>query len=83
MAIFGLVFPSKGIDENRFSVDSLVEDVKWLGNSKLTLKSDNAPAIVKLLSEAIGSFSIPGVLRCLKRTPQSMIPKRAGQQKSV
>ena len=60
-AIFGRVVPSKGIDEKGFSVDSLVDDIKWLGCSKLTLKSDNEPAIVKLLREALRELRIAGV----------------------
>ena len=45
-AIFGHVVPKKGIDEKGFSVDSRVEDVKWLGYTKVTLKSDNELAII-------------------------------------
>ena len=49
-AVFAHVVPTKGVvDENGFSVDALVSDVKWLGYNKVTLKSDDAPAIVKLL----------------------------------
>ena len=52
-SVFAHVVPSKGVDERGFSVDSLVEDVKWLGYASVTLKSDNEPAIVKLLTEAL------------------------------
>ena len=57
-AVFAHSIPSKGLDEKGFSVDSLVSDVKWLGYSKLILKSDNEPAIVKLLSEALRELRI-------------------------
>ena len=40
-ALFAHVVPSKGVDEGRFAVDILVEDCKWLGYSKIILKSDN------------------------------------------
>ena len=49
-AVFAHVVPSKGIDEKGFSVSALVDDVRWLGYVKVTLKSDNEPAIVKLLA---------------------------------
>ena len=49
------------IHETGFAVSSLVEDVRWLGYSKLILKSDNEPAIVKLLSEALCELKIDGV----------------------
>ena len=48
-AVFAHAVPRKGIDEKRFSVDMVVADVLWLGYSKVLLKSDNEPAIVKLL----------------------------------
>ena len=50
--------PQKGIDEKGFAVSSLVEDVRWLGYTKLILKSNNEPAIVKLLSEALRELRI-------------------------
>ena len=52
-SVFAHVVPAKGVDERGFSVDALVDDVKWLGYVKVTLKSDNEPAIVKLLAEAL------------------------------
>ena len=52
---------SKGIDENEFSVDLVVEDVKWLGYTKVKLKSDNELGIIKLLSEAPEENGINGV----------------------
>ena len=65
-AIFGRVVPQKGLDEKGLSVDSLVEDVKWLGYTRVTLKSDNEPAIVKLLSEALRELRINGVSQVLE-----------------
>ena len=44
----------------------MVEDVKWLGYTKLTLKSDNEPAIVKLLSESLRELRINGVSQVLE-----------------
>ena len=45
-AVFGHVVPQKGVDEKGFSVSALVEDIRWLGYTKLILKSDNEPSIV-------------------------------------
>ena len=61
-SVFGHVFPQKGIDEKGFAVSSLVEDVWWLGYSKLILKSDNEPAIVKLLCEVLRKLRIEGAV---------------------
>jgi hypothetical protein len=60
-AVFGHVVPNKGVDEDGFSVNCIVEDIKWLGYSKLILKSDNEPAILKLLSESLRELRIEGV----------------------
>ena len=65
-AIFGHVVPKKGLDEKGFSADSFVEDVKWVGYTKVTLKSDNEPAIVKLLGEALRELRINGVSQLLE-----------------
>ena len=55
-SIFEHMVPQKGIDEKGFAASSPVEDVRWLGCSKLTLKSDNEPAVVKRLSEALNAL---------------------------
>mgnify|MGYP000128776167 CR=1 FL=1 len=47
--VFGHVIPRKGLDEKGFSVDCLVEDIKWLGYSKVVLKNDNGPALLLYL----------------------------------
>ena len=50
-SVFAHVVPRKGVDGKGFAVQSLVDDVRWLGYTKVVLKSDNEPAIVKLLGE--------------------------------
>ena len=54
-SIFAHVVPAKGVDEKGFSVDAVVDDVRWLGYNKVTLKSDNEPAIVKSWQRHFGS----------------------------
>ena len=79
-AIFGRVVPTKGIDEKGFSDDSLADDIKWLGYAKLTLKSDNETAIVKLLREALKEMRIHGVPQS-RSTRQSTTHRPIGLQK--
>ena len=50
---FAHVVLQKGVDNDQYSVDVLVEDIKWLGFTRVILKSDNEPAIVKLLSDTL------------------------------
>ena len=77
-AIFGHVVLKKGIDEKVFAVDSVLEDVEWLGYTKLTLKSDNEPAIVKLLGEALRELRINAVSQILEDHPPGYDPQANG-----
>ena len=60
-AVFGHVVPKKGLDEKGFAVDAIVGDIKWLGYIKVMLKSDNDPAILKLLVESLMELRINGL----------------------
>ena len=62
-AVFAHAVLRKGIDEKRFSVDMVVADVLWLGYSKVLLKSDNEPAIVKLLKESLATLKVSGLIK--------------------
>ena len=42
-----------------------MEDVNWLAYSKMTLKSDEEPAILKLLGKALRELRIHGVAEWL------------------
>ena len=48
---FAHVVPQKGVDVERYAVERLAKDVQWLGHSRVILRSDNEPAIQKLLTE--------------------------------
>ena len=77
-SLFAHVVPSKGIDEKGFAVDSLVQDVKWLGYSKVTLKSDNEPAIVKLLSESLRELRVHGLEQTMEEHSPEYDPQANG-----
>ena len=77
-SLFAHVIPSKGLDEKGFVVDALVQDVKWLGYTKLILKSDNEPAIVKLLGEALRELRIQGVDQAMEEHPPEYDPQANG-----
>ena len=64
--------PSKGIDDNKYAVSMLMDDVKWMGYTKLTLKSDNEPAILRLLSESLKIIRVatgPEVAQVMEEHP--------------
>ena len=52
-AVFAHVVDKKGVDSSGYAVTRLVEDIRWLGHTRIALKADNERAIVKLLKEAL------------------------------
>ncbi len=52
-AIFAHVVDKKGLDEHTCVSDRLMEDLRWLGYSRVALRSDNERAIVKVLKQAL------------------------------
>ena len=52
-AIFAHMVPREGVDADGYAVVRLMEDVKWLGYTKILLKADNEKAIVKLLHDSL------------------------------
>ena len=52
-AVFAHVVDRKGTDAEGYAVRRMVEDIMWLGHTRLTLKADNERAIVKLLGDAL------------------------------
>ena len=61
-AVFAHVIPQKGVDADHYSVDVLVKDVLWLGFREVFLKSDNEPAILKLLEHALTELRLDAKL---------------------
>ena len=39
--VFGHVIPSKGVDEDRYTVSLVVQAIQWLGHVRIIVKSDN------------------------------------------
>ena len=59
--MFAHAVPKKRVDDKRFAVDIIVDDVLWLGYAKVILKSDDEPAIIKLLKEALAALKVSGL----------------------
>ncbi len=51
--IFAHAVVEKGAGEEGYAVTRIVEDIAWLGHTKLILKSDNEPAILKVLRDSL------------------------------
>ena len=68
----------KGVEEDRYSVDKLVEDIEWLGCSQIIVKSHNGPAIVDVLAEALKSFKVNTVDQTMGEHPAPYDSKEHG-----
>ena len=49
--VFAHVVPVKGIDSKNYGVDMVVSDVVWMGYTRIIIKSDNEPAMLRLVRE--------------------------------
>ena len=70
-AVFAHVVPQKGIDAEHYAVDVLMRDIRWLGYQRISLRSDNEPAIVKLLQHAVteARIKMPDVEQVIEEHP--------------
>ena len=60
-AVVANAVPQKGVDAKRYAVDIIVNNVLWFGYSKVILKSDNEPVIIKLLKDALATLKVSGL----------------------
>ena len=51
--IFAHIVPHKGVDEANTVADMVLNDVEWLGHSRLIFKSDGEPAIQALVQRVV------------------------------
>ena len=52
-SLFAHVVPVKGIDEDHQVMGMVVAAVRWLGHTKVLLKSDNEPALLKVVTASL------------------------------
>ena len=52
-SVFGHVIPRKGLDEDGIVVGMILQDLEWMGHTRLIIKADNEPAIQALARRAI------------------------------
>ena len=55
------VVPSKATSTDRFAAERVVEDIVFLGHTRVILRSDNEPALLQLVSSALGIGRVRGV----------------------
>ena len=78
--VFAFAVPQKGADADGYAAKSLSENVSWLGHARLAIRSDNEPAIVKLIAMAVNALKLTGVdvtvEGCLPTTHKPMVQLR-------
>ena len=52
-SVFGHVIPQKGLDEDGIVVDKILQDLGWMGHTRIIVKADNEPSIQALARRAI------------------------------
>ncbi len=82
---FAHVVPQKGVDIDHYAVDVLMKDVAWLGYTQLALRSDNEPAILKLLEHALteARYTIKELDQVLEEHPNTYDSSGNGQVESA
>ena len=77
-SLFAHAVEAKGSDEAGYAVQCLVDDVAWLGYSRVILKSDNEPAIVRLLKDALKILKVEGMDQACEEHPPPYDPQANG-----
>ena len=77
-SVFAHAVRAKGSDEEGYAVQCLVDNIQWLGYSRLILKSDNEPSIVRLLRDALKVLRVQGVDQVCEEHPPPYDPQANG-----
>ena len=60
-SVFSHVVLVKGADEQGFAVDAITSDVVWMGYTKVMLKTDKEPAMLKFFKESLRELRVEGL----------------------
>ena len=55
-ALFAHVVPQKGVDPDGYVVEQLRQDVLWLGHSRVVIRSDNEPALLRVVEKTVAAL---------------------------
>jgi len=76
--VFAHVVPQKGVDPDSSAVERLVKDLEWLGRTRIILRSNDEPAIHKLLTETLKSLRVEGFTQAAESHPPIYGPSSNG-----
>ena len=75
---FADAVPRKDADEDGYVVEQMRQNVIWLGHSKVTLRSDNEPALVQVINRATAALKAAGVESVLEEGSVPYDPQTNG-----
>ena len=58
---FANVVPRKGADDDGYVVECVRQNVLWLGHAKVTIRSDNEPALLQVVTKSVAALKLSGV----------------------
>ena len=61
-ALIAHMVPQKGVDERMYVIDTIVQEIEWLGYRRIILKSDNEAPIVSLVKAALRAIKVENVV---------------------
>ena len=61
------VLPSKATSVDKFAAERIVEDIVYLGRTRVILRRDNEPALVALVGDVLKGLRTSNLTRLLQR----------------
>ena len=58
---FANAVPHKGADAEGYVVECVRQNILWLGHSKVTIRSDNEPALLQVVTRSVAALKMSGV----------------------
>ena len=81
--LFAHAVPAKGVDEGGYIVEQLKNDILWLGHSKVVIRSDNEPALVKVVDKAVRALKLAGLASASSEGSVPYDPQTNGHAESA
>ena len=75
--------PRKGADAEGYAVECMRRNILWLGHSRVTIRSDNEPALVQVVGRAVAALKLSGVEHVVEEGSVPYDPQTNGAAESA
>ena len=82
-SLFAHAVPKKGPDEQGYVVECFVDDILWLGYASVIVRSDNEPAIVRLVTDVLAASKVKGLDQAMQEGSIPYDPQSNGAAESA